>query len=322
MDHDRVRSHRTLNLLQSLVLLAGMTTLLGVVGWLIAGLEGMLWTAGAILLALALSPRISPTMVLHLYGTRIIDRYSAPGLHAIAAELAGRAGLQAAPTLHYLPSRVLNAFAVGRRDQASIVLSDGLLRELAPRELAGVLAHEMSHVANNDMWVMGLADIVSRLTSVMSLVGQILLLVAIPMMLFGAAPPVPLLALLLLVAAPTLSALLQLALSRTREYQADLDAVRLTGDPRGLASALLRLEQRQGGWIERVILPGRGIPDPSLLRTHPPTEERVKRLLDLESRRPEILPTPVTVGEADWREHLPGIRVVRRPRWRASGMWY
>jgi heat shock protein HtpX len=320
MDYERVRSHRTLNLLQSLVILAGMTALLATVGWLIAGVEGMLWTAAAIALALALSPRISPSMVLRLYATRILDRHNAPGLYALAAELARRAGLPAVPTLHYLPSRLLNAFAVGRREHASVVLSDALLRELPPRELAGVLAHEISHIANDDMWVMGLADAVSRLTSMLSLFGQILLLVSLPILFFGGDAPVPLLALLLLVAAPTLSALLQLALSRTREYQADVDAVRLTGDARGLASALVRLEQRQGGWIERVILPGRGVPDPSLLRTHPPTQERVRRLLELQAQRPEVVPVPVR--EADWRRHLPAARALRRPRWRAGGMWY
>ena len=76
-----------------------------------------------------------------------------------------------------------------------------------------------------------------------------------------------------------LSALLQLALSRSREYSADIEAVNLTGDPHGLASALEKIEYYQGGWIERILLPGHKLPDPSLLRTHPQTEERIKRIV-------------------------------------------
>ncbi|WP_227272060.1 M48 family metalloprotease [Roseobacter weihaiensis] len=86
---------------------------------------------------------------------------------------------------------------------------------------------------------------------------------------------------ILLVVSPTIMALLRLALSRTREYDADRGGAELTGDPAGLASALLKLERRTGRFWEEMILPGRRIPDPSLLRTHPPTEERVRRLQEL-----------------------------------------
>ncbi len=85
-----------------------------------------------------------------------------------------------------------------------------------------------------------------------------------------------------LVFAPTLSALLQLALSRTREFEADVEAVRLTGDPHGLISGLEKLERLSGNWFERVFMSGRRVPEPSLLRTHPSTTERIRRLLQLE----------------------------------------
>jgi len=122
----------------------------------------------------------------------------------------------------------------------------------------------------------------------------------------------PLLPILVMIFAPTLSAMLQLALSRTREYDADLAAVELTGDPRGLASALNTLEQLQGGWMERMFMAR----VPKWLRTHPHTDERIRRLLALEGER--------TVEVSDWREDpfFGRPRVERAPRWHWSGLWY
>jgi heat shock protein HtpX len=110
--------------------------------------------------------------------------------------------------------------------------------------------------------------------------------------------------------------LLQLALSRAREYDADLDAAGLTGDPRGLASALARLERRQGRYWEEILLPGRRMPDPSLLRTHPPTAERIRRLLALlEPAEPAAaMPSAVTIPI---RRPAPAA-----PRWHWPGVWY
>jgi heat shock protein HtpX len=216
----------------------------------------------------------------------------------------------------------MNAFTVGNRADSAIALTDGLLRRLTMREITAVLAHEVSHVANNDMWVMGLADLVSRITSTLSLFGQMLVLINLPLLMLGGVT-LPWLPLLLLVAAPTISALLQLALSRAREYDADLDGAQLTGDPAGLASALQKLERYQGGLLERVLLPGRRIPDPSLLRTHPHTEERVRRLLALAGQGPPTLPPPMQIP-ADMNEDARGRteHSLRRPRWHWTGLWY
>jgi heat shock protein HtpX len=115
----------------------------------------------------------------------------------------------------------------------------------------------------------------------MSLIGQFLVLLNIPLLLLGEVT-IPWVAILVLILAPGLSGVLQLALSRTREYAADLGAVRLTGDPRGLASALHRLEQLNRGLLSRLFPGGGGMPIPNILRTHPETEERVERLLRLE----------------------------------------
>lgn len=185
------------------------------------------------------------------------------------------------------------------------------------RELAGVLAHELSHVRNNDLWIMNLADAISRLTMVMSYVGMILLLVSLPLALIGLAT-VPWLLVLLLAFSPTIAALLQLALSRAREFDADLDAAGLTRDLAGLASALRKLELAQGGGLwERILLPGRRVPDPSLLRSHPPIEERIRRLHALQA--PGAPP-----DYAERPPEIPGelVRILRRPRYRLPGIWY
>jgi heat shock protein HtpX len=185
------------------------------------------------------------------------------------------------------------------------------------RELAGVLAHEISHISNNDLWVMSLADSISRLTSLFSLAGVFLLLISIPMMFFEGSVA-PFVVSLVLIVAPTFASLLQLALSRSREFDADLEAASLTGDPIGLASALKKLEQQHAGLWERIFLPGRRIPDPSLFRSHPMTAERVERLLSL---YPEEGRSPFGPSESPLigRNFQP---VNRRPRWRYNGLWY
>jgi heat shock protein HtpX len=147
-------------------------------------------------------------------------------------ELSARAGLPATPVPHYVPSAVVNAFATGSKQHASIALTDGLLRNLSSRELAGVLAHEVAHIANEDLRVMGLADSVSRLTSLLALMGQIAILLSLPALLVGAAE-VNWPGLLLLAASPQLALLAQLGLSRVREFDADRLAAELTGDPQG-----------------------------------------------------------------------------------------
>jgi len=127
---------------------------------------------------------------------------------------------------------------------------------------------------------MGLADLTSRMTRMMSWLGILLLVVSLPLLLSGqASAPLPLV--LLLMASPSLSALLQLGLSRTREFDADMDAARLTGDPMGLIAALRKMEAPVWTFWGRVLLPRRSNDQPSLLRSHPSNEERIQRLASL-----------------------------------------
>lgn len=280
MNQDAFREHQLINSLQSILLLLGMGAVLAAVGWLLGGPELMLWAAGLGLLLLGLSPRVSPQLMLRMQGAVKLAPREAPGLHALVRELAGTAGLDRMPQIYYLRSPVPNAFTLGTRADASIALSDGLLRRLEPRELRAVLAHEISHVRNNDIRIMALADMVARLTGALALLGQLLVLVNLPLLLLGEAQ-ISWLAILLLIFAPVLAALMQLALSRTREFEADLGAAALTGDPHGLASALAKLERDPRGRLGRILLPRRGRTEPSMLRTHPATEARIRRLLAL-----------------------------------------
>lgn len=309
------------NRLQTAILLAVMAGFAALLGHLLWGPDGMLVLLIAGGLGALLSPSLPPRMIMRLYGARRLAPEQVPELWAAVTTLSQRAGLPRPPELYYLPSRMLNAFAVGAPDRAVLGLTDGLLRHLAWRELVGVLAHEISHIRSNDLRVMGLADLISRATVVLSLIGQLMLLVNLPLILLTDVA-ISWLAIALLIAAPSLSALAQLALSRTREFDADLNAARLTGDPDGLAQALAKIDQAQGGWLERILLPGRRVPEPSLLRTHPPTEERIARLMEL---KPQLLgwgepEFSLTRGPSEWYRGLTPVR--RPPRWWGHGLWY
>jgi heat shock protein HtpX len=265
------------------------------------------------------NPTLSPWLVMRLYRASLIRPDHSPALWSVLSSLAQRAGLPVAPQLYYVPSQTLNAFAVGTRQQAAIAVTDGLLRQMDMRQLAGVLAHEISHIRNNDLWVMGLADMFSRATRLLSLLGQVLLLLYLPLILFSIVS-INWFAIAMLVFAPSLSALAQLALSRTREYDADLNAARLTGDPDGLAGALAKIEHAQGGWWERIFMPGRKEPQPSLLRTHPQTEKRISRLMAL---KPELARVNTLPIDHMFDAHsVFGSPVTHPPRRHFNGLWY
>jgi heat shock protein HtpX len=311
MSPARLLGRRLSNALQTAILLGAMALLAGYLGWALLGADGVLAAALVAVFVLAFAPQVSPRMLLRFSGATELHPEQAPGLYRLLQALAQRAGLARAPRLFYLPTRVLNAFAVGRRDDAAITVTDGLLRRLEGREIAGVLAHELAHVRANDVWVMTLADLVGRITGTLSFFGLALLFVWLPLALFSGGS-LPLLPILVMIFAPTLSAMLQLALSRTREYDADLAAAELTGDPRGLASALNTLERLQGGWMERLFLAR----VPNWLRSHPQTDARIQRLLALEGAQPMDLAT--------WADDplFGRPRIERAPRWHWSGLWY
>lgn len=280
--------HRWHNRLQTVLLVLTLLGIAAVAGSLLLG-DGGLWLAlAAAGFTLLLEPAAASGLTLRLYGARPLHPDEAPDLWAVLRELAARAGLPTVPVPHYVPSGVVNAFATGSKHHAAIALTDGLLRSLTPRELTGVLGHEIAHIANEDLRVMGLADSISRLTHLLALLGQ-------------------------LAVAPQLALLAQLGLSRVREFDADRLAAELTGDPHGLASALAKIERVSRSW-RAWLLPGWGNPEPSWLRTHPATAERIERLLELAP--PPAMP-PFPSARFD-----PEVTVSPRPpRWRTGGLW-
>ncbi len=313
--------HKFVNKIHSALLVGGMGLLLATLGWLIGGDFLAILALGIIVAMYFLNPMVSPRLVLSMYRGREIEYYDAPQLYRTLQVLAQRAELPRTPLLYYLPSNVMNAFAVGSGDHSAIAISDGLLRRLTLREVAGVLAHEISHVQHNDTRIMGFADLSSRMTNLLSFVGQFLLLLNLPLILLGETT-INWLTIVLLIFAPTVSALLQLALSRTREYNADLSAAKLLGDPEALASALAKMQRYQGRILEQILWPAQRIPEPSLLRTHPPTQERIQRLLALKQKQ-RVIPTWTTTPFGSGR--IPPSLIARSPhppRWHINGLWF
>ena len=304
--------HRWHNRLQTVLLVLTLLGIAAVAGSLLLG-DGGLWLAlAAAGFTLLLEPAAASGLTLRLYGARPLPPDEAPDLWAVLRELAARAGLPTVPVPHYVPSGVVNAFATGSKHHAAIALTDGLLRSLTPRELTGVLGHEIAHIANEDLRVMGLADSISRLTHLLALLGQLAIVLSLPTLLLGVTE-VNWPALLLLAVAPQLALLAQLGLSRVREFDADRLAAELTGDPHGLASALAKIERVSSSW-RAWLLPGCGNPEPSWLRTHPATAERIERLLELAP--PPAMP-PFPSARFD-----PEVTVSPRPpRWRTGGLW-
>lgn len=305
--------HRTINLLQSVLIIGAMAAIAWVVVSDIAGPELTIAIVGGSVLGLLFAPRLPKRILLSAYNARRLTGRDFPDGMAMLAELSRRAGLPRVPALYYVPSELPNAFAMGTPEDSVICITDNLIRRLSRRELAGVLAHEVTHIANRDLWIMGVADAMSRAVSLASWLGQLILLLNLPLILAGMAY-VPWHVPLVLIFSPTIMALMQLALSRTREYDADRGAVELTGDPEGLASALLKLDRLVGRFWEDMFLPGRRIPEPSLLRTHPPTEDRVRRLREMAGSRRGF-------GDDDLPPRLPEFSPVSRPGFRRLGIY-
>ena len=301
-----------------------MACVLGLIAFLFFG-----WIGAVIALAVCVGliffgPRASPQIVLRMYKAQAIPRQSAPELLDMFTELVHRAELSNMPGLYYIPSRTLNAFAVGNQKNSAVAITDGLLRILSPREIAGVLAHEISHIRHKDMRVLGIADSVSRITGSLSQLGQFMLIFAIPNYMMNGGMLI-LAGALLLIAAPFISNLMQLALSRAREFNADLGAVGLTGDARGLASALQKLERitSGGGGFPWIFAGRKKQTVPAMLRTHPATDERVRRILEAgQSLIEERSQIPQIQDQR--RRVVPNDRprVRKGPRWHVAGLWY
>ncbi len=312
--------HKLINTLQTILLIGGMSLLLAITAELLFGGDILPWVFWMAVFSLIITVKISPNLVLRLYHARPLQRSEAEELHLIVEELARRAELPAVPALYIVPTPIMNAFTVGSRYNSAIAVTDGLLRNLTLRELTGVLAHEIGHLVNNDLQVMAVADAVGRLTASLSLTGQVLIVINLPIVLTGQAG-IPWTGILLLLFAPTVSSLLQLAVSRVREFDADLEAARITGDPAGLAAALEKMERYERSLLRQIFLPDINNPSPSLLRTHPDTKERIRRLMEIEHEK-----AAGHFPAIDAADHKPELRNIdpayNLPRNRMLGFWF
>jgi heat shock protein HtpX len=306
--------------LHTAVLIGGMSLLLAFISRLLLGPDAWWWMFFTLFFAMIFLPRVSPYWLLRLFRAQPLSSQQAPQLTAIVEELAERAELPQPPALFWIPSHTTNSVAVGSRKQSAIAVTEGLLRLLNRREMIGVLAHEVSHIRNNDLRIMTLADLISRMTHMLSMFGLLMLFFSLPLIVTGAVS-FSMLGLILLIISPSISALLQLGLSRVREFDADLEAARLSADPQGLASALIKIDQQQVSLWRRIVMPGYHEQQPSILRTHPQTSERVNRLMELSG--PRVSPFYPMDSEHQGNHHNPDRHVViGRPRHRFfSGTW-
>lgn len=255
------------NVVETLLPLAGLLAVTALALRLVFGDGGMLW----IVVAVAAFSAVVGNPSIALLRARRARPLRAPELDAIVTALAARAGV-APPTLVWLPSAGLEAFTIGGRAPV-VAVSEGLLRALSRREIVGVLAHEISHLAHRDLLLLAVARGAAGFGRFTARVGLLGALLALPFAL-STGQGLPLLGLLMLAATPRALVALEMALSRAREFDADAGAVALTGDPSGLASALARVEwaTRRGplGWLTASV--------PGWLRSHPHTAERIARL--------------------------------------------
>jgi heat shock protein HtpX len=277
-----------MNVARTGLLLAALTALFLAVGYLLGGRGGVmvafLFALGTNLFAYWNSDK----MVLRMHNARPVTRASAPELHALVQELAGRAGLPM-PAVYLIETDQPNAFATGRDPHHSAVaVTRGLMATLGRDELAGVIAHELAHIKNRDTLTMTIA---ATIAGAVGFLGNFAFF-------FGGGNnenrPNPIVAILIMILAPLAAMLVQMAISRTREYSADRLGAEICGEPRALAGALQRIEQVAAGRVmptaERnpasahlfIVNPLRMGGVDSLFRTHPRTEDRVRALLAME----------------------------------------
>lgn len=275
-----------MNVLRTGILLAAMTALFLGAGLLLGGETGMV-----IAFVIAIGMNVfaywnSGAMMLRMHNAREADERNAPELYAMVRELATRAGLPM-PRVYIIDTPQPNAFATGRNpENAAVAATTGIMQLLTREELAGVMAHELAHVQNRDTLTMTIAATIA---------GAIGFLSQFAFFFRGGSGnrPNPLIAMALMIFAPLAASVVQMAISRTREYSADKRGAEICGRPDWLASALQKIEGAARGRVmqsvERhpetahlfILNPLSGASMNSLFRTHPPTQERIRRLLEL-----------------------------------------
>ena len=275
------------NIFKTALLLAVLTAMLIVIGGAIGGQQGMVIAFVMALVMNVGSYWFSDKIVLAMYHAQPVDEASAPRLYAMVRTLAERAGIPM-PRIYIVPGDTPNAFATGRNPQhAVIAVTEGILRILDEEELEGVLAHELAHVKNRDVLISTIAATMAGAITYLAHMAQFAAM-------FGGrhhddeeGGTNPIAAIAMAIIAPIAAMLVQMAVSRSREYAADATGARLSGKPWGLAKALEKLQMAQGIVPMNanpatahlfIVNPLSGRSFANLFSTHPPLEERIERL--------------------------------------------
>src|SRR5215831_12106717 len=277
-----------MNTTKTIVLMVGLTVLLVFLGGAFGGRQGMIYAFTFALIMNMISYWFSDKIVLRMYNAREVTESEAPMLWAVTHDLALKMNMPM-PKVYVIPSDAPNAFATGRNpNHAAVAATEGILRLLTREELEGVMAHELGHVRNRDILIGTVAATIAGAISMLAHMAQWA-------MIFGGGgrrdrnegPGGAIAAIAMIILAPIAAALIQMAISRSREYQADATGARISGNPLALASALRKLQAGS----QRVPLdatpatahmfivnPLRGGGLVNLFSTHPPLEERIARL--------------------------------------------
>lgn len=276
------------NLMKTAILMAAITALFMALGNLMGGQQGMML---ALIVALGMnffSYWFSDKMVLRMYNAQEVDASSAPQFYRMVQELAQKAELPM-PKVYLINEDAPNAFATGRNPaHAAVAATTGILRVLSERELRGVMAHELAHVKHRDI-------LISTISATMA--GAISMLANFAMFFGGrdneGRPANPIVSILVMLLAPLAASLIQMAISRAREFEADRGGAEISGDPQALASALQKIHRvAQGIPLEAaerhpetaqmmIMNPLSAGGLRGLFSTHPATEERVERLMEI-----------------------------------------
>ncbi len=280
--------HRYFNGVKTAMLLGLLTALILLVGWAFGGSTGLVIAAGLSLVMNGVSYFYSDKIALRAMGAREVSEARAPGLYAMVRELSASAR-QPMPRLYVSPAAQPNAFATGRNPaHAAVCVTEGITTMLTPRELRGVIGHELSHVYNRDILI---ASVAGALAGIITMLANLAWF--IPLGRSDDREGGMLAGLLMLILGPLAAGVIQMAISRSREYQADASGAELTGDPLALASALRKIDSG----TRALPLPPEGqltstahlmIANPfrarglaNLFSTHPPMAQRILRLEEL-----------------------------------------